>query len=101
MLAHRLDCRRQVSGHIRLNYVASGPRTERLAHHLGRIVLRQDQNFRIWNVLPDPTACFQTVHPRHTDVKNDDIRFQATGLIHGFNSVLRFINNLPTGVTAK
>lgn len=101
MLAHRFNRREQISGHIRLHYVASRSGTDRLAHHLGRIMLRYDQNFSFRNIFPDSPASFQPIHSRHTDVKNDDIRLQAIGLVHGFNSVLCFINDRPLGATAK
>jgi hypothetical protein len=46
-------------------------------------------------------AGFQPVHPGHAQIENNDIRFKAIGLFHGFYAIFRFINNFPVGIAAK
>ena len=64
-------------------------------------MLSQNQDFALWGHFADQTTSFQSTHLWHTDVEQHHIRIQALYFIHGFRSVLCFIDHFPVRLQAK
>jgi hypothetical protein len=47
------------------------------------------------------SAGFQSVHPGHAQVKNNDVGLEAICLFDSFHAILRLIHDLPIGVMAQ
>jgi len=101
VLAYRIHRSHQIPAGVGLYDVPFGVCLKSLTHHLQRIMLRDNQNFRFRHILADKTAGVQPVHPGHAQVKNYHIRAQAIGLFHGFDSVFGLVHNFPVSMATK
>src|SRR5580700_4558351 len=98
MLTYRLYGLQQIASGIRLHDIPSCSRVQSLAHHLRRIMLRNEQNLETGSYLSllNQPARLQAIHSRHGDVEHNDIGLQSLDLIQGLESVRSFTHNFPT-----
>src|ERR1700722_1415852 len=101
VLAHRLDGCQQISSRLGLYYETPGARCHSFAHHLRRVMLRHHQNLRLRHGSPNAAASFPTIHSRHAHVEQNNIRLQAIGFFQCFQSIFRFVDNLPLGANPE
>src|SRR5277367_2052051 len=94
VLAHRFHSRHQPIG-LRLQQIAARSGILRLANHLPRIVLREDQHFGGGQRLLDLWRGFQPVHLRHGNVHNHDIGLQLSRHSDGCRAIGGLADNLP------
>jgi hypothetical protein len=47
------------------------------------------------------SAGFQSVHPGHAQVQNNDVGLEAIRLFDSFHTIFRLIHDLPIGVTTE
>jgi ferritin-like metal-binding protein YciE len=66
-----------------------------LAHHLIRIVQRQDQNSRIRNRLQNLAGGFQPVKARHSNVEDENVRFQLDSFFNCLATISGLAADLP------
>ncbi len=98
MLAYCFNRFQQIAGGIRLHHITSGSRIQRLSHHMWRVMLSDEQNFKI-SRLPlslNQPARFQAIHSRHGNIEYHNVRLQTLDLIKGVQSVRCFPYHFPT-----
>ena len=62
---------------------------------IGIIVLTEEHDGRSGHELTNQPARFDAVHPRQTDIQNDDIGPQCSCLIYSFAPVACLSNDVP------
>jgi hypothetical protein len=89
-LSHLIDAMKQILGNGSFYDISAGAGIESLPHHLGGVVLAENQDVDGGKSAPDFTRGFEAVEPRHADVHDDQVGTETPGLFDGIPAVARF-----------
>ena len=98
MLERRLNRRDKVAGNLRLQNVPANSGIKGARNDLGRVMLREHQQFGLGKGLANEPGSADSVKLRHTDVENDDLRYQLHGLFEGLASVRGLTDHVPASM---
>jgi hypothetical protein len=91
----------EIFAYIALNDVATYASGKRGPLESARIVLANDKNLNRGKFLPDHLGCLQTIHVRHRDVEQYDVRMMFSDFVEGVRPIDGFAHNFDVGLGTK
>lgn len=95
MLPRCLNRRHEVAGNLGLQNISTNSGIKGARNDVGRVMLGEHEKFGLGKGLVNQPCSTDPVKFRHTDIKNDNFRYQVHGLFEGLAAVRGLTDHVP------